>query len=117
MPPSDRPPERENGTGLKLTDCAGNTWNLAQQAGTGATLAGTQIDFSQAQSSVPTDYYMNWAVCNGGTTVNALYDVRWNVQALGTYSRLVTVAAKLKGSSSGNKYYALPINLRATVGK
>lgn len=106
---------------ISLTDCAGNTWNLSQQGsvspGTGANLAGTQIDFSQAQSSIPADYSMTWAVCNGGSTVNAMYDVRWNVQTLGTYSRLVTVAAKLKGAASGNKYYALPVTLRATVGK
>lgn len=102
---------------VSLTDCAGNTWNVSQIPGTGANLVGTQIDYSQAQSSVPTDYYMTWSVCNGGTTVNALYDVRWNVQSLGTYSRLVTVAAKLKGTPGGNKFYALPINLRTVVGK
>lgn len=102
---------------VALTDCANNTWNIAQQAGTGANLSGTQIDFSQSQSSVPTDYYMNWAVCNGGTQVNAIYDVRWNVQAAGTYSFLVTVGAKLQGAGSNMKYYALPTNIRTLTGK
>lgn len=102
---------------VSLTDCAGNTWNLAQTPGTGANLSGTSIDFSQAQSSVPTDYYMNWAVCNGGTTVNATYDVRWNVQPLGTYSFLITVSSKLKGSGSNLKFYALPVTIRSVSGK
>lgn len=104
---------------VALTDCANNTWNIAQVPGNGANLVGTQIDFSQAQGSVPADYYMTWSVCNGGTTVNAMYDVRWNVQTLAPAgnSVLVTVAAKLKGTTGGNKYYALPINLRTTVGK
>lgn len=102
---------------VTLTDCANNTWNIAQVPGQGANLVGTQIDYSQSQGTVTSDYYMNWSVCNGGTTVNALYDVRWNVQTLGTNSVLVTVASKLKGTSGGNKYYALPINLRSVVGK
>ena len=99
---------------LSLTDCAGNTWSISQAPG-GAALTGTQIDFSEA--SPPTDYHMNWAVCNGGATVNATYDVRWHVDQIGAYAFLVTVGAKLKGSSNDLRFYALPVNMRTIAGK
>ncbi len=107
------------GTGTdNLTDCAGNNWtistiaNTVANGGAGATLSGSQIDFTQA--SPPTNYYMNYVVCNVGS--QQTYDVRWNVQQVTSDTYLVTVGVKPKNSTiNGNKFFALPVNLRTYV--
>lgn len=94
-----------------LTDCAGNTWTINTAVG-GATVSGSQIDFTQ--SGPPSNYYMNYVVCNVGN--QATYDVRWNVQTVTANTYIVTVGVKKKGSTnSGNKYFAFPVNLRTYV--
>ena len=100
---------------LTVTDCVGTSHQIQQSPG-GATLSGTTIDYSQAASAIP-GYQMDWAVCNGGTTANAIYDVRWHIDTLGTYSFLVTTSAKLKGVTGGGKYFALPTTIRTITGK
>jgi Tfp pilus assembly protein PilV len=96
-----------------LSDCAGNTWNIATAVG-GANLTGANIDFTQ--SSVPSNYSMNFVVCNVGQ--NSQYDVRWNIQQISSETYLVTVGARLlKSGAGGNKYFALPVTLRTYVGQ
>lgn len=94
-----------------LTDCAGNTWTINTALG-GASLSGTSIDFTQ--SSPPSNYYMNYVVCNVGS--QQTYDVRWNVQGITSDTYLVTVGVKPRNSNTtGNKFFALPVNLRTYV--
>lgn len=94
-----------------LTDCGGNTWTIDTAIG-GAAVSGSQIDFTQA--SPPTNYYMNYVVCNVGS--QQTYDVRWNVQQVTSDTYLVTVGVKPKNSTiNGNKFFAFPVNLRTYV--
>lgn len=94
-----------------LTDCAGNNWTIDTGVG-GAALSGSQIDFTQ--SSPPTNYYMNYAVCNA--TSQTTFDVRWNVQTVSSNTYMITVGVRQKGSGSGGtKIFALPITLRTYV--
>ena len=94
-----------------LSDCAGHTWTINTALG-GATLSGTSIDFTQ--SSPPTNYYMNYVVCNVGS--QQTYDVRWNVQGITSNTYLVTVGVKPRNTLiHGNKFFAFPVNLRTYV--
>lgn len=57
-----------------IQDCQGTTWNIGTDPG-GAALNGSGIDFTE--SSPPSEYSANFAVCNG--TATATYDVRWHI--------------------------------------
>lgn len=107
-----------------ITDCAGTQWTVddtpgAVGTGTGATLKtdGT-IDFTQAYSSVPANYAMQYVDCSAAGGVKTTYDVRWNVMSVSTNatSRMITAAARPLASDVnklGGFYYALPVNLRS----
>jgi hypothetical protein len=93
----------------------GTTWTIAYGQG-GANLAGGKIDFvGQAQGAVPADYYMNYVECNNN--VRMTYDVRWNIQAVGTTTYLVTVGARPFSGMPTRFAFALPVSMRAYVGK
>jgi hypothetical protein len=100
-----------------LTDNAncngtGNTWTIDYQSGAGAPLAGAKIDFTQAQVQ---NYSMNYVDCNNNVTMT--YDVRWNVQSVGTNGTyLVTVGAKPAGGTPVRFSFAIPVTMRAYVG-
>jgi hypothetical protein len=97
------------GTGTaSITDCNNTTFNIASAVG-GAALSGANIDFSQ--TTVPTGYSMNFAVCPVAQANH--YDVRWNVQQVSSDVYLITVGARFQGQGAGGtKYFALPVNLR-----
>jgi Tfp pilus assembly protein PilV len=98
-------------------DCAGNNQEIDSSVG-GATLSGTQIDWTQTMSSAD-HHHMDYVVCNVGS--QAVYDVRWNIQTVTTSTYmgstyLVTVGVKKKGQGDGGaKYFALPVTLRTYV--
>jgi Tfp pilus assembly protein PilV len=97
-----------------LTDCAGNSWNIAAAPGGATLLSNGNVDFSAATVA---NYNMQWVVCIG--TVRATYDVRWNVQQLttGGGTSLVTVGARKAGASNQLAHYALPVNMRRIFGQ
>lgn len=101
----------------------GNTWDIDHGSGNGdqgANLVGGKIDFTQAQTAIaspdaPALYYMNYVDCNNN--VKSIYDVRWNVQSIGSNSTyLVTVGAKPSGSMPTKFSFAIPVTMRAYVG-
>lgn len=106
-----------------LTDCAGTAWTIDTTPG-GATLnaAGSAIAFTQ--SSPPANYRMQYVVkspCTASGIEQAVYDVRWNVQLIGSGSTptntfLVTVGAQMLDRGQGNKYFAAPVTLRIMLG-
>jgi Tfp pilus assembly protein PilV len=102
-----------------LTDCngSGTTWTIDYSSGTGsagANLSNGAIDFTQAQSSVTTGYYMNYVECSGN--VQNTYDVRWNIQSLSASNTyLVTVGAR-PGALPTRFSFAIPVTLRTYVG-
>jgi hypothetical protein len=102
-----------------VTDCGSpaNTWNIETNTG-GASLSGASIDFTQVQSSVPANYYMNYVVCNGGgeAGTQAIYDVRWNITQISANSYLVTVGARPQNMTATRFTFALPVTMRTYVG-
>jgi len=99
---------------LTITDCAGNSKSITTAAG-GPTplLPSGGVDYSQA---VPAGYSMLYQDC--ATTGTTVYDIRWNVQTLSTYTKLVTVsAAPSLTSSTGGQYFALPVTIRTIAGR
>jgi len=96
-------------------DGTGNTWTIAYGQG-GANLVAGKIDFvGQAQGAVPGNYYMNYVECNNN--VKMTYDVRWNIQAVGTTTYLVTVGARPFNTMPTRFSFSLPVTMRAYVGK
>ena len=111
----------------QVIDCANQTYMIDYAAG-GANLSGTGIDFTQNPSSIAASraaegYQMNYTACNGGGEANttAIYDVRWNIKALGAPGQvqtwLVTVAAQPKSMTAGRFTFALPVTMRTYVGQ
>jgi len=98
----------------------GTTWQIAwDPTPGGANVSGSGIDFSQSQSTIANDgngysYYMNYVDCNNN--IQMTYDVRWNVQALGAATYLVTVGARPKGNLPTQYSFSIPVNMRTYVG-
>ena len=116
------------GSAVTMTDCAGNTFtvNTASPAvgsspnSSGANLLSdkTGIDFTgQTNAQVPAGYSVMYVGC-GPAGSRATYDIRWNIQTITAYSRLITVGAQQRqavqgrGTSSAGLYFGLPVNLR-----
>ncbi len=113
---------------LTLTDCnpaGGTNWTIATigaaSPGAGANVSAStgNIDFTQAYASVPTNYKMLYVTC-GVSGTQATYDVRWNVQTLTTYTKLITVSSRQLGvSTTGTNlpFFSPPITLRTISGQ
>ena len=96
---------------LTITDCAGvahviNTAGAARGAGSGGANGGNGarltaptavtpevIDWTQLYAGVPAGYSMRYASCGAGGRATT-YDVRWDVQTLSPYTRLVVISAR-----------------------
>lgn len=91
----------------------GTTWTIDYQPGAGAPLNNNgNIDFTQAQVA---NYSMDYVDCN--SNVKTVYDVRWDVQNVGSNSTyLVTVGARPKSGLPTRFSFAIPVNMRAYVG-
>jgi prepilin-type N-terminal cleavage/methylation domain-containing protein len=117
---------------ISVTDCAGNTWTIATAGGaspngTGANLVTNSssaayggIDQTQAASTIPAGYSMQYVDCGGvgNTGVPTTYDVRWNVMTVNAnYTRLITASARQWNATAlGGISFALPVNLRMVAG-
>ena len=118
----------DSSVALAITDCAGTNWTIltagaAVNSGNGGTYGGNGasmtsggiIDWSQAYSSVPTNYKMRYVACGSGARQN-VYDVRWDVITMSTYARMVVVSARpTEMTVVGGLRYIVPVNLR-TIG-
>jgi len=117
------------GTDVSMTDCAGNpiTVKTASPAvgsspiyvGANILSDGTgRIDFQgQAASAVTTGYKTLYVGC-GPAGKQVTYDVRWRIQTLSAYSKLITVgvaqtnAVAALGTANQAKYFNPPVTLR-----
>jgi prepilin-type N-terminal cleavage/methylation domain-containing protein len=108
---------------ITVTDCnpaGGTTFQIATAVG-GSPLTGSDIDFTATPVA---NYNMQYVAC-GNNGRQALYDVRWNIQAIagnGSRSRIITVAARPTGAGvAGNRnqltMFAFPITLRTIGGQ
>jgi len=122
-------------TALSVTDCAGTAWTINTQAhalgagsggsfgGNGASLTSNgEVDWSQAYSSVPPGYAMQYVDCGSGGS-QIVYDVRWNLITMNgstatpsSFARMAIISARPSGSSAnGGLRFVMPANLR-TIG-
>jgi Tfp pilus assembly protein PilV len=115
-------------TPLTMTDCANNAWtietagaaigagNSGPHGGNGAQVTGTGVvDWSQTYANVPAGYAMQYVAC-GSAANRPVYDVRWNVVTMSTYTRMIFVSARPANSNQvGGLRYIVPVNLR-TIG-
>jgi prepilin-type N-terminal cleavage/methylation domain-containing protein len=77
---------------LTITDCTGTSSSIATAPGGETTTSSGDIDFTAA---TVTNYNMLYTDC-GSSGSQMVYDVRWNVQQLSAYSKLLTASARLK---------------------
>lgn len=102
---------------------ASGTPFLINTAVGGAKLDGGE-DIDWSESTPPTGYHMDYQICAspGQDTSNyqqRTYDVRWNVQKVGTNGNTyyVVVGARPQNYRADLKHFALPINTRVYVGE
>ena len=118
-----------SGVPFTMKDCnpAGATsWTIASAGaaspGAGADVVAStgNIDFNlQSYAAVTANYKMKYVTC-GVSGAQATYDVRWNVETLTTYTKLITVSARQLGvSTSGANlpFFSPPITLRTIAGQ
>jgi type II secretory pathway pseudopilin PulG len=97
---------------LTITDCTNANNTVSTAAGGPTLLASGAIDFSAA---APAGYSMSYAAC--GTNGRQIsYDVRWNIQTISPYVKLVTVSAKMRGAGTDLKYFSPAVTIRTQVG-
>ncbi|MFL6299848.1 MAG: type IV pilus modification protein PilV [Terriglobales bacterium] len=125
-----------NTSTFDIADCAGNTVTInpvGTSTGAGATTfsdttyspAKTQIDWSQAYSAT-NNYMATYVACNNTTTGTfespVTYEVRWNITTLSSTTKLVVIAARMKGVSTAQRgtsnlrMFAPPVTLRTIIG-
>jgi Tfp pilus assembly protein PilV len=114
---------------LQITDCTNTVWNIntagsVQGAGSGGSYGGNGanltangiIDWTQAYSSVPANFGMQYVACGVGGK-QTTYDVRWDVITMTTYSRMVVVSARPAAAPTvGGLRYVMPAQLRTVAG-
>ena len=77
---------------LTLADCTATNSNIATAAGGETLTSSGDIDYTAATVA---NYNMLYTDC-GTSGRQMVYDVRWNVQTLSAYSKLLTVSSRLK---------------------
>lgn len=105
---------------LTLNDCTVTAHNVNTAAsaspGSGAPLAASgDVDFTQATVA---NYYMPYTDCATAGR-QATYDVRWNIQTLSPYSKLLTVSARLQSVTSqgvAGAVFGPVVTIRTVVG-
>jgi prepilin-type N-terminal cleavage/methylation domain-containing protein len=102
---------------LTLQDCVPNTLSINTAAG-GATLYPTgDINFhaETAASLNANNYQMTYVTC-GSNGLQTPYDVRWNIQKIGTWGKLVTVSAQQPFVAGQTGMAAIrPVTLRTVI--
>ena len=110
---------------LTLTDCVQTSQPTStlkiNTAPGGATLAANgDIDFlaDSATTLNANSYQMNYVVCSTATGMQTVYDVRWNIQTVGTggWGKLITVSARQPFVFSQKGVgFLRPVTLRSVV--
>jgi prepilin-type N-terminal cleavage/methylation domain-containing protein len=103
-------------TTLTITDCSGNSFNVSTAAGGATLLASGVVDFTQ--SPAPANYSMSYTEC-GTAGRAAIYDVRWNIQAVNgsSYVKLLTVSARMQKAGGDLRYFSLPVTITTLIGQ
>ncbi len=104
---------------MVVTDCSGANFIVATTAGGANLNANGGIDFAgQTYAAVPGNYKMQYRSCGPAGRV-IVYDVRWNIQAIDQFSKLVTVSARpaaatgLDNTGRGARMFQQPVTLKS----
>ena len=101
---------------LTITDCTGTSFNVsttASSTGSGAPLtASGDVDYTQATVN---NYNMQYTDC-GTANRQMTYDVRWRLQTLNPYTKLLTVSSRLVGFGTNGSLYAPVVTIRTVIG-
>lgn len=107
-------PAATNGI-LTITDCSNTAYNVSTSVG-GAPLTGSgDVDYSQGAVA---SYNMPYKDCATAGR-QAIYDVRWNVTAIGgsSYAKVLTVSAQLKSAGNNRMVFAPEATIRTVIGQ
>jgi prepilin-type N-terminal cleavage/methylation domain-containing protein len=110
---------------ITVTDCAGNARTVATAGvaapGAGAPLltTGPNVGTIDQLATPVSNYSMTYVACAPpGSSLQTVYDVRWNVMTIDADTRMVTVAARqLSGTQLGGLRFAIPVNVRSIGGR
>jgi prepilin-type N-terminal cleavage/methylation domain-containing protein len=100
-------------TTLTITDCTNTANSLSTAPGGSPLLASGDADFTVAQVA---NYSMNYTDC-GTQGRFIVYDVRWNIQSLTSYDKLLTVSARMQSTGTNARLFSLPMTIRTVVGQ
>jgi len=111
-------PTNQNPT-LVITDCVPTNLNINTAPGGAKLQANGDVDFvaETAASLNANGYQMNFTVC-GSNGLQTVYDVRWNIQAVGAggWGKLVTVSARQPFTATqAGIGFIRPVTLRTIV--
>lgn len=98
---------------LTITDCT-NTGNVVSTAAGGPTLLSSgDIDYS---ANAPVGYSMIYTAC-GTNGRQVTYDVRWSIQTISSYVKLVTVSARMTNAGTDLKFFSPVVTIRTEAGQ
>lgn len=98
---------------LSISDCVNPTpYSVSTTAGGAPLAASGDVDYTQA---VVANYNMPYTDCATAGR-QATYDVRWNIQTLSPYTKLLTVSARLKSVGKNASAFAPVVTIRTLVG-
>jgi Tfp pilus assembly protein PilV len=100
-------------TTLTLTDCANTNSSVSTAPGGSPLLSSGDVDFTQSKVA---NYSLSYTDCATQGRF-AVYDVRWNIQSLTKYDKLLTVSAKLQSNGTDARTFSLPVTIRSIVGQ
>jgi prepilin-type N-terminal cleavage/methylation domain-containing protein len=101
---------------VTITDCANNVWNVNTAPGGPPVNANGDLDLSAAAVA---NYRMLYTDCDTGGK-QAIYDVRWNIQAIAGssgYVKILTVSAQLQSAGNNAMIFAPVATVRTIVGQ
>jgi prepilin-type N-terminal cleavage/methylation domain-containing protein len=103
-----------NNAPVTITDCANTLWTLNTAPGGPAVTATGDLDFSAAAVA---NYQMLYTNCDTNGH-QAVYDVRWNVTAIGGgFVKMLTVSSQLKSAGKNAMVFAPVATVRTIVGQ
>lgn len=100
-------------TTVTITDCTNTSYNVNTAAGGGSLTSYGDLDYTQAKV---TNYNMPYVDC--GTQGRAVtYDVRWNVQTISSFTKLLTVSARVNNYGNSGLIFSPVVTIHTIVGQ
>ena len=99
---------------VAITDCTTTAHNVSTSPGGPAVTSSGDLDFTAAAVA---NYQMSYTDCDTNGR-QAVYDVRWNVQAIANsnYAKVLTVSAQLKSAGNNRMIFAPVTTIRTIIG-